>query len=64
MMDVGKVFVIVTDGEVAVLRPGEHLDQLGSMMRIARVDRVGVLDGVVAVEMSVMARRDEEHTDE
>ncbi len=64
MVDVREMFVLVTHGEVAVLRPGENLDRAGSMVRIARIDRVRVLHGFMTVEVPVLAGCDHEHADE
>jgi hypothetical protein len=64
MVDVRQVLVLVTDGEVAVLRPGQHLDDVGSMVRIARIDGVRVLDGFVTVDVPVMAGCDHEGAEE
>ncbi len=64
MVDVREVLVFVTDGEVAVLRAGEHLDRLWSMVRIARIHRVRVLHGLVTVEVPVVAGGDDEHANE
>ena len=64
VMNVREMFVLVADTEVSVLCPGEHLDRLGSMVRISRIDRVRVFDGFVAVEVPVVAGCDHEHAEE
>jgi len=64
MVDVGQVFVLVAHCEMPMLGPSEHLDGVRSMVRIARIDRVRVLDRFVAVEVPVMAGCDHEHADE
>jgi hypothetical protein len=64
MVDVRKVFVLVTHGELAVLCPGENLDRIGSMVRISWIDGMRVLRGFVAVEVSVVAGCDHEHAEE
>lgn len=64
MMDVTEMFVVATDGEVAVLSPGEHLDRPRSMVRIGRINRVRVLHGFVTMDVPVMAGCDHENADE
>lgn len=64
VVDVGEMFVLVTDREVTVPCPREHLDRLWSVVRIARIDRMRVLQGFMAMEVTVVAGRDQDHTDE
>ena len=64
MVDVGEMFVLVTDGEVAVPRSGENLDRLRSMVRITRIDRVSVLHGLMPVDVLVVAGCDHEHAEQ
>ncbi len=64
VMNVREMFVLVADTKVSVLCSGEHLDRLRSMVRIARIDRVRVLHGFVAVEVPVVAGCDHDHADE
>ena len=64
MVNVGEVLVLVTHGEVAVLRAGERLDRLGSVVRITRIDRVRVFLGFMTVEVPVVAGCDHHHADE
>ena len=64
MVDVREMFVLVADGEVAVLRAGEHPDRVRSMVRITRIDRVRVLHGFMTVEVPVVAGCDHEHADQ
>ena len=42
MVNVREMFVLVTHGEVPVLRPRQHLDRIRSMVRVTRIDRVRV----------------------
>lgn len=46
--------MLVTHGQVSVPRAGEHPDRARSMVRISRIDRVRVLDGVMTVEVPVV----------
>ena len=64
MVDVREMFVLVTHGEVAVLRPGENLYRLRSVVRIIRIDRVRVLHCFVTVEVPVVAGCDHDNANE
>jgi hypothetical protein len=54
VVDVGEVRVLVFENEVAVLVARDDLDGIGRVVRIARVDLMRVLDGLVDVPMGVM----------
>ena len=60
VVDVGQVFVLVRDREVAVASSGEDDDRVGSVVRIGCVDRVGVLEAVMSVAVCVVAAGDDE----
>ena len=58
------MLVLVTDGEMSVRRTREDLDRIGSMVGIARIDRVRVFDGLVEVDVTVVTGCNDEHADE
>ncbi len=64
VVNVREVFVFMCDREVPVLRSGENGDRVGSMVGVVRVDRVCVLDDVMAVAVTVVAGGDDEDADE